>query len=135
MTAEQLMLPGWTNGILAAVGMGVLSGMLISLSVLLCRNLSWIFDPNAILAVQLISTVVVSVVTVYTCRAGGKSPSGVRARAGSMNLVYLLTAAAILFILVHRCVSRFAVVDWRVWLLVMLPSAVVFVMMKLYNRS
>ena len=84
---------------------------------------------------QLISTVVVSVVTVYTCRAGGKSPSGVRARAGSMNLVYLLTAAAILFILVHRCVSRFAVVDWRVWLLVMLPSAVVFVMMKLYNRS
>ena len=135
LTAEQLMLPGWTNGILAAVGMGVLSGMLISLSVLLCRNLSWIFDPNAILAVQLISTVVVSVVTVYTCRAGGKSPSGVRARAGSMNLVYLLTAAAILFILVHRCVSRFAVVDWRVWLLVMLPSAVVFVMMKLYNRS
>lgn len=132
---EQLTLPGWRTGVLAAVGVGILAGLLISLSVLLCRNLSWIFDPEAIHIMQIISTVAVSLVAVYTCSVGGKSSSGRHAAAGVIHILYLLAAAAAICPMVYLAITKFAVVDFRVWLLSLLPSAVVFVMMKLYNRS
>lgn len=133
MTAESACLPGWKDGLLAALGIGILCGLLVTFMTFMLWRFSWVFDRNAIMHLGLISVLCLSVVVLYTS-AAGKWGSGGRSRASAVYVAYVVTVVLLLALLLFACVSRYAVRDAHVWLLTLLPSCVAFLMQKLYQK-
>jgi magnesium-transporting ATPase (P-type) len=134
MPVENVCLPGWKDGLLAALGIGVLSGLLVTFVTFLLWRFSWVFDRNAIMHLGLISVLCLSAVTLHTS-VSGKFTGRKKSRASAVYIAYVVTVLLILALLLFVCISRYAVTDAHVWLLTLLPSCIAFLMQRLYQKS
>lgn len=127
-------LPGWSDGLLAALGIGILCGLLVTSVTFMLWRFSWVFDRNAIMHLGLFSVLFLSAVTLYTSVAGGRFGGRGKSRASAVYVAYVCIVILTLTLLVYACIGRYSVTEVHVWLLTLLPSCVAFLMQKLYHK-
>lgn len=132
---EQLKMPGWNSGVIAAVGIGILSGLCLSLAGLIVSKLFAVFDLAALSILRLVGAVLVSAVTMHLC-AGRRNVGWGTGRKISLVYVAYLTAMGILIgALVYSGVVIHHVSDWRVWIMFATPAIITCVMLIIYKNT
>lgn len=131
----RIQLPGWKSGIMAAVGIGVLGGLLVSLTLFVMTRVFCLFGDASVSMMRLLSVTCTATVSMYLCRES--VPGGASRPGGRNRMVGLLSAILpLLFIaFVLYSVTILLITDWRIWLISLVPAAIIGGMLYIYRRT
>lgn len=127
-------IPKWNTGILAAVGIGVLSGLLQSIATFLTIRCFAYFDAEGIETLRLFGVFSTSALAVLLC----SDRVSLHARSAKKLNLSGLCAAIIIATAVTLCIYSFVnlhITDWRVWLSHCIPAIVTGVMLIFYRNT
>ena len=132
----QISLTHGKDGVIAALGFGILGGMLVCCVTAIVWKYGWIFDRNALELLAHAAVLCVSVSTVCGYASNSKT-AGNKLKAGAnwVFVYFVILSCVLAVIIVYTGIHRFSMADIRSWLLCLVPAAAIFAMLALYHRN
>lgn len=131
---NRVQIPAWNTGLVAASGIGVLSGLLLSLALLMDSRFFTLFDPSAVEILRLIGAVLCTLAAMHICADPGREPVG-RRKTSVSYMAYIAFGAVLVGVLLYVCITRYSVTDWRVWISMFIPPIITGIMLVFYRNS
>lgn len=127
--------PSWKTGLLAAAGIGVLAGLLLSLASLCMMRLLSLHDQSAMEAIRLVGMMAASVTAMHFCTSYSRFRKRANRKQGTVSVVCVIAIMALLALLIiYVCVKRF-IPDWRVWPILFVPAIVTGIMLVIHKKT
>jgi Ca2+-transporting ATPase len=132
---KRLKIPGWNSGVIAAVGIGILSGLCLSLAGLIVSRFFAVFDPAALAIMRLVGTILVSAVAMHLCAGRRSAKRGTKRKISLVYVVYLTVVGIMLGALAYSGIFGYCIKDWRVWTMFATPAIITCVMLIIYKNA
>ena len=131
---NRVQIPSWNTGLVAAAGIGVLSGLLLSLALLVDSRFFTLFDPSAVEILRLMGAVTCSLTAMHICAERSREPIG-RRKTSVAYMAYIAFFAILVGALLYVCITRYSLTDWRVWISMFIPPIITGIMLVFYRNS
>ena len=132
---ERLKMPDWGTGLIASVGIGILSGLCLSLAVLIVSRFFAVFDPAALALLRLTGAVFVSAAALHLCADRRRVRAGVGRKISLAYVAYLTAVGILIGALVYSGIFGYCITDWRVWTMFATPAIITCVMLIIYKNA
>ena len=120
---------------IAAVGVGILSGLCLSLAGLIVSRFFAVFDPAALAITRLVGTILVSAVAMHLCAGRRSAKRGTKRKISLVYVAYLTAMGILIGALVYSGVVIQHVTDWRVWTTFTVPAIITGIMLEIYKNA
>lgn len=120
---------------IAAVGVGILSGLCLSLAGLIVSRFFAVFDPAALAITRLVGTILVSAVAMHLCAGRRSAKRGTKRKISLVYVAYLTVVGILLGALVYSGIFGYCITDWRVWTMFATPAIITCVMLIIYKNA
>lgn len=130
-----IQLPTWKTGLLAAVGTGVLSGLLLSLALLCMTRFLSVCDRETIDAIRLVGAASISITAMHICTSYSRAGANSRRNSTVLSTVCAVAVMILFALLVLVTAVRQYIPDWRVWPILFLPAAVIGIMLFIHKKT
>ena len=132
---ERLKMPDWGTGLIASVGIGILSGLCLSLAVLIVSRFFAVFDPAALALLRLAGAVFVSAAAMHLCADRRRVRAGVGRKISLAYVAYLTAVGMLIGILVYSGIVGCRITDCRVWTTFTVPAIITGIMLEIYKNA